>query len=78
MSEKSRNDVEANARPSSKEGGGAYVSQHEIGIAATFDEDQIIDSGTLDPVYEAKAKLLNRAVSTSICRLVGATMLTDL
>ena len=34
-------------------------------VAAGYDDDSAIPAGTLDPIYEAKARVLNRAVGIS-------------
>lgn len=40
-------------------------------LADTTDDEAIIPKGALDPVYEAKARVLNRAVSVSFPRPRG-------
>lgn len=37
-------------------------SERRESISEAIDDEAIFDKGTLDPVYEAKARILNRAV----------------
>lgn len=40
-----------------------YGATEGHGIVEAIDDEAIIPKGALDPVYEAKARILNRAVS---------------
>lgn len=43
----------------------------DYGSIDAGDDDTVISKGSLDPVYEAKAKILNRAVSCSTLGLMS-------
>lgn len=42
-------------------------------VSAVSSDEDVIPKGALDPVYEAKAKVLNHAVSHSSIYLLAAT-----